>query len=199
MIIETRENSRVAVIDGVDYPLPSLAKGATVNAWYDGNTYQVICYPNDQPEPIPAQVGFEKVFSLPLPYSEAALKLEQAKLAQSEKKAEIEAKALAAFSQPIEVDGIMWRGGQNSAQSIGNAVSMTELLGGTAIELRDAQRKPHTYSIESARSVAAQIGANYLAKWQAEEDALQKLEEVDLSAHDALDQINAITLEVSNV
>jgi len=196
MQIELRDGVRVAVIDGVDYPLPALSKDATVNAWYDGNTYQVICYPNGQPEPIPAQAGFQKLFSLPLPFSEVAQKIEQAKQTQLQKKAEIEAIAQAAFTKPVIVNGIMWRGGQSSAQSIGSAVDLTGQLGGTSIELRDAQRVPHTYSLEGAKAVAAQIGADYLTKWQAEESALQQLEGIDLASPDALDKINAITLEL---
>lgn len=196
MQIELRDGVRVAVIEGVDYPLPALAKDATVNAWYDGNTYQVICYPNGQPEVIPAQAGFHKVFSLPLPFSETAQKIEQAKQAQLQKKAEIEAIAQAAFTKPVLVNGIMWRGGQNSAQSIGSAVDLTGQLGGASIKLRDAERKSHTYSLEDARGVAAQIGLDYISKWQAEEDALQQLESINLSGPNALEQINAITLEL---
>lgn len=112
------------------------------------------------------------------------------------KKEEVENTASLLFSEQVEVDGILWRGGQNSAQSIINAVDLTELLGGTSIELRDAQRKPHTYTLEDAKNVAAKIGTDYLKKWQAEEDALLALAAINLNDPDALAQINAITLEI---
>ena len=97
-----------------------------------------------------------------------------------------------AFQEPVEVDGLMWRGGQDSAQSIFNAVNMAEYSGLSEIQLRDASRKPHTYQLDAAKGIAAAIGADYQLKWQAEEQALLDLAEIDLTAADAIDQINQI-------
>lgn len=194
MQINLNNGTRVAVIKGVEYSLPTLAQDAVVNAWYDGDTYQVICTVNSQPEVIPAQAGFKKVYSLPLPFDEGARKFEEAKQAQILKKSEIENLAQNRFKESVLVGGVLWRGGQDSAQSIANAVSMIELLGGTTIELRDVSRKAYTFSLDEAKQVAAGIGIDYQTKWQAEEQALADLDDIDLSSDDALTQIENITL-----
>lgn len=194
MQIKINAGVRVAVIEGVEYPLPILARDAIVNAWYDGSMYQVISTVDGQPEIIPAQAGFKKVYSLPLPFDEGARKLEEAKQVQLLKKSEIKNSAQSMFKEPVLVGGVLWRGGQDSAQSIANAISMIELLGGTTIELRDASRKSYTYPLNEAKQVAAGIGISYQTKWQAEEQALADLDAIDLSADDVLVQIENITL-----
>lgn len=114
----------------------------------------------------------------------------------SAKKLAIKSLAQNLFANQVKVDGIMWRGGQGSAQSIFNAVNMAEYSGLTSIDLRDASRKPHTYSLDQAKGIAAAIGADYQIKWQAEEQALLELDAIDLAASDAIAQINAITIQL---
>lgn len=100
------------------------------------------------------------------------------------------------YQEPVtDAQGRTWRGGEESAAKIYNGIVMLEFVGATTIDLRDANREPHTLSMTEARTVAATIGADYQVKFQAEEEALRQLGLIDLAAPDAVAQISAITIE----
>lgn len=107
----------------------------------------------------------------------------------------IRAEAEQACTQPVTLpDGSVWRGGDGSAQSIKGAVDMAEFAGLTTITLRDAARQPHDVDLNTARQIAAAIGLAYQQKFQAKEDALLALEQIDLSSPTAKAEIEAVTL-----
>lgn len=115
----------------------------------------------------------------------------------SARKLEIKEQAQALYSQSVSYqDGTLWRGGQASASSIQGAIELAKAKGQTELTLRDAERAPRVYSITEAEQIALAIGSDYEAKFQAKEDALYALDQIDPEAEDALAQINAITLEV---
>lgn len=99
------------------------------------------------------------------------------------------------YRKPVtDTQGIVWRGGMDSATSIKNGIDMAEFLGETEIVLRDVSRNPHTMSMADARVVAATIGAAWQVIFQAEEEALRQLSLIDLNSPTAEQDIAAVQL-----
>ncbi|WP_027854701.1 hypothetical protein [Marinobacterium litorale] len=111
-----------------------------------------------------------------------------------EKREAIKADHQAQCHQYVEFNGVLWRGGEASAVSIKNAADLADYSGAGEIILRDALKNPHPVSISQAKAIAATIGADYQIKFQAKEEALRKLDAINLSDPDAKAQIDAISL-----
>jgi hypothetical protein len=63
---------------------------------------------------------------------------------------------------PVEVDGIMWNGGDASASAINGAVQLAQAAGETDVTLWDANDVNHpNISFEQAQNIAAQIALAY--------------------------------------
>ncbi len=112
----------------------------------------------------------------------------------------IKEQAEALLSAPVEyTDGSLFRGGKSSGTSIQGAISLAQADGKEAFTIRHSDRSPRTTNATEALDIVLTIARAYEPIFQAEEDALYALSQIDLESDDALDQINAITLEVNNV
>ena len=125
-------------------------------------------------------------------------KIQNLKTLVAKRYKEIEAQAKTLLEQPVVVDGVTYRGGQDSGTSIRDAIDMIEQLGGTTIDIRDASREARTFSLAEGRVIAASIGIAYNTGWQAEETALRKLETMDLDRDydTVVDDINSVKIEL---
>lgn len=88
--------------------------------------------------------------------------------------------------------GIAWRGGLQSAQSIAGAVDLAQVAGLAEITLRDASRKPHIVDMATGLQVAAEIAMAYQAAFQKKEDLMLQVESIDLKQAAAETEINSI-------
>lgn len=105
-----------------------------------------------------------------------------------------QAEALSAV--PVEyTDGSLFRGGKSSASSIQGAMQLAQADGKNTFIIRHADRSPRTTNATEALDIVLTIARAYEPIFQAEEDALYALSQINLESSDALAQINAITLE----
>lgn len=109
-----------------------------------------------------------------------------------DKKSKVREEAEATYKQPVEVEGVLWNGGEKSASSILNAIELATYFTKTSLVLTDVTNKEHTKSIQDARNVAAHIGMDYQTKFLHKQARMRALDAVDLTASDALSQIEAI-------
>lgn len=73
----------------------------------------------------------------------------------------LEQVATQVIKKPVLVDGVEWKGGFESAQAINAVADMTELTGGTTVELYDVYQSGHIKTPTEAKQIAAQLGAVY--------------------------------------
>lgn len=110
---------------------------------------------------------------------------------------EIKAQAELLYVQDVtDADGNVWKGGTESGRLIKDGIDLAELGGATSFIITDANRDEHLFSMSEAKAVVALIGADYQRKFLARQAACRALEQIDCFAADALQQIEAIKLEV---
>jgi hypothetical protein len=86
---------------------------------------------------------------------------------------------------PVEVNGVMYNGGDGSASAIAGAVELAQALGETEVKLWDVNNIIATYTFEEAMNISAQIAKTYrdtqFAKYEkiAEINACTTIEELD--------------------
>ena len=115
---------------------------------------------------------------------------------KARKRSEIQHQAREAFEQPVtDPSGIRWAGGFDSASKIKAAVDFSEFVGETSIVLFDLEDEEHTLALTQAKQIAALIGGAYRQVLAAEKAALRSLKKIDLTASDAKEQIEAVTLD----
>ncbi|SEG14296.1 hypothetical protein [Marinobacterium lutimaris] len=89
-------------------------------------------------------------------------------------------------------DGSAWNGGFDSAMAINGEVQLQEFDGATTVTLFDINNDPHTLTLAEGKAVAAAVGAQYRIRFAAKQSAMRALADVDLTATDAIEQLNAI-------
>lgn len=98
-----------------------------------------------------------------------------------------------AYEMPVTAsNGEVWNGGADSASMIKNAADMAEFLGLATVAIYDKANAGHELTIQQARTVAAEIGSVYQLKFGAKQAAMAAINAVDLTAHDATAQLEAI-------
>lgn len=63
-----------------------------------------------------------------------------------------------ACSAPVEVNGVIYKGGEESSAGITNAVSLAESTSATTVWITDIDRVKREMTLEDAQAVAVQIG-----------------------------------------
>lgn len=97
------------------------------------------------------------------------------------------------YREPVTMpDATIWNGGFDSAQAINSAAEMAAFLSLSTVSIFDSSNTEHVVTITEAKTVAAGIGADYQTKFAAKQAAMRALADVDLTAPDAIDRINAI-------
>ena len=72
-----------------------------------------------------------------------------------------EVKSSCTSTNPVEVLGVMYNGGDSSAGAISGAVQLAEALSETVVNLWDIDNVVREYSLAEALSISAQIGKAY--------------------------------------
>jgi hypothetical protein len=177
------------ILDGTQYPLPQLAKPATVKVWRVPTEYRpsgifISVTPIGEPEEIPAcnLADCEYLGSVQLdPHPQAVLAV-----AKAEKKARIEAERDAQCEQSVQVLGHTWDADKRSQELLTTAIALAQ-AGGPLPSVwrnRDNNNVPITSIADLlaiANAIAAQTQAAYARSWErkAMVDAAQTLDEVE--------------------
>lgn len=119
-------------------------------------------------------------------------------IAEAKKREIREAFAVAASADVTDLQGVTWRGGLQSAQSIAGAVDLAQVAGLAEITLRDAERRPHVVDMATGLQVAAEIAMAYQSAFQKKEDLMLQIESIDLKQTTAETEINSIVWENQN-
>lgn len=113
--------------------------------------------------------------------------------ALSVKQSEIRMAANEAYDKPVTLqDGSIWNGGFDSAQAIKSAADLAEFAGLSTVSLYDSNNIEHVATLVQAKTVAAGIGLDYQVKFAAKQTAMRQLAEIDLTADDAVELIDAV-------
>lgn len=95
-----------------------------------------------------------------------------------------------AFAQssklPVPANGTEWSGGMDSALAIDGAVRLAEQMGQTTIDLFDYENNAVAVDIETGRSIAAAVAADYQSKLAKKQQLLR-----DITSASA-DQLNTL-------
>jgi hypothetical protein len=77
------------------------------------------------------------------------------------KRADIKIRYAALAVQPVEIGGITFNGGADSAAAIGGSIQLDEAEGKTDTVIWDINNVNHAFTIEEGKQIAAVIGKAY--------------------------------------
>jgi hypothetical protein len=110
----------------------------------------------------------------------------------SVKKEDIRSDFALAIASPVEALGFTWNSGFNSSLSIDGAARIALAAGLTEVTIHSLDNKPHMLSLADATQVAVIIGGAYQQQLAIKQARMVAVDEVDVAASDAVQQISAI-------
>jgi len=177
------------ILDGVQHPLPQLAKPATVEVWRVPTEYRssgvfIAVVPIGEPQDVPAcnladceYLGSERLD----PHPQALLAA-----AKTEKKARIEVERDAKCEQPVKALERTWDADKRSQELLASAITIAQAGGPLPPEWRDHDNDNMPVTsiadlLAIAGAIATQTQTAYAQSWVRKEavDAAQTLDEVD--------------------